>query len=30
VAEKAALSPIKPYFLLAAGDTIDLKGEWAY
>lgn len=27
---KGGFVPDKPYFLLAAGDTIDLKGEWAY
>jgi len=27
---KGGFVPDKPYFLLAAGDTIDLKGDWYY
>jgi len=27
---KGGFVPDKPYFVLAAGDTIDLKGEWQY
>lgn len=27
---KGGFVPDKPYYLLAAGDTIDLKGEWYY